>query len=52
VEKMRFFLKASKWMYGLETGHTVRSVTADVRLRAWTYGLECDRGLYFHQVVT
>ena len=23
---------------------------ADVRPRTWTYGPECDRGLYFHQL--
>jgi hypothetical protein len=39
---MRFSLKTSKQTYGLETGHTARSVMADVRPM-------CDRELYFHQ---
>jgi hypothetical protein len=50
VEKMKFSLKASEQTYGLTTEHTVQSITADVRPRAQTYGLECDRGLYFHQL--
>jgi hypothetical protein len=31
VEKMKFSLKTSKWMYGLDTGCMVRSITVDVR---------------------
>jgi hypothetical protein len=36
-------------MYGLLTGCAARYVTVDVRPRAWTYSLECDMELYFHQ---
>jgi hypothetical protein len=46
---MRFSLKTSEWTYGLETGRMVQSIIVDKRLRARTYGPECDRGLYFHQ---
>jgi hypothetical protein len=49
VGKMRFSLKTLKQMYGLETRCMVRSITADVQPRARTYGLECDKELYFHQ---
>jgi hypothetical protein len=48
VEKTRSYQKTSKWMHGLETGCTVRSITADVQPRAQTYGPECDKKLYFH----
>jgi hypothetical protein len=51
VKKMRFSLKTLEQTYGLETGGTVRSVTANVRPKARTYGLEYDKGLNFHQVI-
>jgi hypothetical protein len=50
MEKMRFSLKTLKRMYGFETEHTVRSITMDVWPQTWTYGLECDMELYFHQL--
>jgi hypothetical protein len=50
VEKMRFSLKTSKRMYGLETECTVRSLTADFQPQAQTYGSEYDKELYFHQL--
>jgi hypothetical protein len=49
VEKIRFFLKILKRMYGLETRCTVRSITVDIQPRARTFGLECDKGLYVYQ---
>ena len=51
---MRFFLKALKWTCGLETKHTIRSITVDVRPRAWTYGPKCAKDfiLTSHPVVT
>jgi hypothetical protein len=51
VEKMRFSLKTSKYMYGLKIGRIVQCVTAGVWPRTRTYGPECDKGLYFHQAV-
>jgi hypothetical protein len=49
VEKIRFSLKTSKRTYGLKIGRTVRSITTNVWPRARTYGLECDKKLYFQQ---
>jgi hypothetical protein len=52
VGKMRFSLKILKWVYGLETECTIRSIIANVRPRTRTYGpygMKCVRGLYFNQ---
>jgi hypothetical protein len=52
VEKMRFPLKTLKGKYGFETKCIVQSITTDVRPRARTYGLECDKKLLFLLVIS
>jgi hypothetical protein len=38
VEKMRFSLKTSKWTYGYEIGHMVRSIIDRGRTRIFSVG--------------
>ena len=49
-EKIRFFLKTEERMYGLETGRTSQSVTANVWPQAQTYSQSVIREFHFYQL--